>query len=46
FDIAGKGLADHTSFKEAVFLAIDVFHARQQHAEISRNPLKVKEKHG
>jgi 4-hydroxythreonine-4-phosphate dehydrogenase len=46
FDIAGKGVADHSSFKEAVFLAIDVFNSRKQHKEISKNPLKVKEKHG
>src|SRR5690606_24370988 len=46
FDIAGKGVADHSSFKEAVFLAIDVFNSREQHKEISKNPLKVKEKHG
>lgn len=46
FDIAGKGVADHNSFKEAVYLAIDIFHSRQQHSEITENPLKVKEKHG
>lgn len=45
FDIAGKGIADHNSFKEAVYLAIDIFNSRQQHLEITKNPLKVKEKH-
>lgn len=44
YDIAGKGIADHQSFKEAVYLAIDVFHSREQYAEISRSPLKIKEK--
>ncbi len=44
FDIAGKGIADHTSFKEAVFLAIDIFKSRNEYAEISRSPLKIKEK--
>ncbi|NHM05977.1 4-hydroxythreonine-4-phosphate dehydrogenase PdxA [Flavobacterium sp. CYK-4] len=44
YDIAGKGMADHNSFKEAVYLAIDVFHSRIQHQEISRNPMKIKEK--
>lgn len=44
FDIAGKGIADHNSFKEAVYLAIDIFNSRQQHLEITKNPLKVKEK--
>lgn len=44
YDIAGKGLADHNSFKEAVYLALDVFHSRIQHQEISHNPMKIKEK--
>ena len=46
YDIAGKGIADHNSFKEAVYLAIDVFHSRAEYAEISRKPLKIKEKTG
>lgn len=45
YDIAGKGIADHNSFKEAVFAALDIFHSRIQYDEISRNPLKIKEKH-
>lgn len=44
YDIAGKDKADFSSFKEAVYLAIDVYHARNQHAEISANPMKVREK--
>ena len=44
YDIAGKGLADFNSFKEAVYLAIDIYHSRNQHAEISAKPLKTKEK--
>ncbi|MCG9792148.1 4-hydroxythreonine-4-phosphate dehydrogenase PdxA [Flavobacterium algicola] len=44
YDIAGKGKADYNSFKEAVYLAIDVYRSRIQHAEISENPLKVREK--
>lgn len=44
FDIAGKDKADYNSFKEAVYLAIDVFRSRNQYAEISAKPLKVKEK--
>lgn len=43
YDIAGKNLADCTSFREAVYLAVDVFHSREQHAEISKKPLKIKE---
>ena len=44
YDIAGKGIADFNSFKEAVYLAIDIYHSRNQHAEISEKPLKIKEK--
>ena len=44
YDIAGKGIADHNSFKEAVYLAIDIYHSRNEYAEISRRPLKIKEK--
>ncbi|MFV7235127.1 MULTISPECIES: 4-hydroxythreonine-4-phosphate dehydrogenase PdxA [Flavobacterium] len=44
YDIAGKGVADYNSFKEAVYLAIDIFHSRNQYKEISQKPLKTKEK--
>ena len=44
FDIAGKGIANHNSFKEAVFLAIDIYNSRNEYVEISNNPLKTKEK--
>ena len=44
YDIAGKGIANHNSFKEAVFLAIDIYNSRNEHSEISNNPLKTKEK--
>ena len=44
YDIAGKGIANHNSFKEAVFLAIDIYNSRNEHVEISNNPLKTKEK--
>jgi 4-hydroxythreonine-4-phosphate dehydrogenase len=43
FDIAGKGTADFNSFKEAVYLAIDVFHSRNQYLEISANPMRIRE---
>ena len=45
FDIAGKGIADANSFKEAVYLALDVYQARNTYAEISERPLKVKDRH-
>ncbi len=44
YDIAGKGEADYNSFKEAVYLAIDIYNSRNQYAEISQKPLKTKEK--
>jgi 4-hydroxythreonine-4-phosphate dehydrogenase len=44
YDIAGKGVADFNSFKEAVYLAIDIYHSRNQYVEISVKPLKMKEK--
>ncbi|MDO8317205.1 MAG: 4-hydroxythreonine-4-phosphate dehydrogenase PdxA, partial [Flavobacterium sp.] len=44
YDIAGKGIADYNSFKEAVYLAIDIYNSRSQYAEISLKPLKTKEK--
>ena len=44
FDIAGKGEASFSSFKEALYLAIDVFNSRIQYQEISQKPLRVREK--
>jgi 4-hydroxythreonine-4-phosphate dehydrogenase len=44
YDIAGKNQADYTSFKEAVYLAIDIYKSRIQYQEVSSNPLKLKEK--
>jgi len=44
YDIAGKGLADYNSFKEAVYMALDIYHSRAQYAELTKNPLKIKEK--
>ncbi|MGL5111741.1 MAG: 4-hydroxythreonine-4-phosphate dehydrogenase PdxA [Flavobacterium sp.] len=44
YDIAGKNLAEFTSFKEAVYLAIDSYKSRIQYEEVALNPLKTKEK--
>lgn len=44
FEIAGKGVADFNSFKEAVYTAIDIYNSRNEYQEISKNPLKTKEK--
>ena len=44
YEIAGKNKADFNSFKEAVYLALDVFNSRNQYKEISANPMKIREK--
>ena len=40
YDIAGKGIASEDSFRNAIYLAIDVFTSRKQFREFSKNPLK------
>ena len=40
YDIAGKGIASENSFRQAVYLAIDVFRNRVLEKEISARPLR------
>ncbi|MDC6385363.1 4-hydroxythreonine-4-phosphate dehydrogenase PdxA [Flagellimonas taeanensis] len=40
YEIAGKGQADESSFKEAVFTAIQVFRNRTEYLELTKNPLQ------
>lgn len=40
YEIAGKGEADFSSFKEAVFTAIHIFKCREEYAELTENPLQ------
>lgn len=40
FDIAGKGKADESSLREAMFVAIDIFRSRNNFAEARKNPMK------
>jgi 4-hydroxythreonine-4-phosphate dehydrogenase len=40
YEIAGKGQADESSFKEAVFMALKIYKNRKEFDEISKNPLK------
>lgn len=40
FDIAGKGRADESSFREAIFRAIDILAGRREFAEQRKNPLR------
>jgi len=42
FDIAGKNIADPSSFKAALFTAIDIFKSRKEYKELTKNPLKSK----
>lgn len=44
YDIAGKGIADHSSFAEAVYTALDIYKSRIEYQITTENPLKVKEK--
>ena len=40
FEIAGKGSADNSSFKEAVFTAIKIFRNRKEYQNLTENPLQ------
>lgn len=40
FQIAGKGEASENSFRQAIYLACDIFRNRQLYSEITHNPLK------
>lgn len=44
FDIAGKNEAKADSFLEAIYAAIDLYHARAEYLQLSENPLKIVEK--
>ncbi|WP_437396139.1 4-hydroxythreonine-4-phosphate dehydrogenase PdxA [Flagellimonas lutimaris] len=40
YEIAGKGKADESSFKEAVFTAMQIFRNRTEYLELTKNPLQ------
>ncbi len=42
FEIAGKGIANHQSFTEAIYAAIDIFNSRNDYQEMTAMPLKTK----
>lgn len=44
YEIAGKGIADENSFKEAVFAAIKIYKNRKEYNELTANPLKKQQK--
>lgn len=41
YDIAGKGEADPTSMRQAIFQSIDLWRNRNRHQRATRNPLKI-----
>ena len=41
YDIAGKDLANSSSFTEALFTALQVFNCRNDYKEITKNPLPI-----
>ena len=43
FHIAGKGEASENSFRQAIYLACDIFRNRQMYSEITHNPLRHQE---
>ncbi|MDC0571700.1 4-hydroxythreonine-4-phosphate dehydrogenase PdxA [Flavobacteriaceae bacterium] len=40
YDIAGKGIANIDSFKEAIFVGIEIYRNRTMDAELKQNPLR------
>ena len=44
YDIAGKGIADEASFREAIYLGLDILRNRKQNEEAAKNPLITQEK--
>lgn len=40
FDITGQNIASETSFREAIYLAIDIYRKRALYDEINKNPLR------
>lgn len=41
YEIVGKNQASAESFKEALYLAVDIFRNRKMHKELTANPLKL-----
>jgi len=42
YEIAGKGIANHNSFKEALYTAIDIFKFRNEYQELVQNKLRIR----
>lgn len=41
YDLAGKGLANEQSFREAIYLACDIYNRRMENRQLSANPLET-----
>jgi 4-hydroxythreonine-4-phosphate dehydrogenase len=41
YDIAGKNMADASSFKQAIFTALKIFNNRNTYQKLTKNPLKT-----
>jgi len=44
YDIAGKNIASEESFRQALYLAYDIYQNRMRNKEISANPLKTEQR--
>lgn len=42
YEIAGKGIANHTSFLQAIYAGIDIYKSRNEYLNLTKNPLKTK----
>ena len=45
YDLAGKNKANPTSFRHALYMAIDLWKTREENKEIRKNPLEIVEIH-
>lgn len=41
YDLAGKNQASEDSFRQALYMAVDVYNSREFHTEIHKNPLVI-----
>lgn len=44
YDLAGKGIANEQSFRQAVYMACDIYHRREENKLLTSNPLPVVKK--
>jgi len=41
YDLAGQNIASEDSFRQAIYMACDIYQNREMNKEISKNPLKI-----